>query len=192
MPGAHDAIPIYLYLLTPATYLPNYTEWSTRSDKRFTYRTARWIYRSAVCSARRDVDIPRASRPSRAAPRLCSILLLFQEVVGTSLANSGIAVRAAFSRSSYSRSRSLARSLTGIVALCTPHCAERVAPPPSPLLLLRSLVSAVALATPGVNPGRSRCFAGLCRTRVCANERESLASLTHRVPKYIARYIDRF
>lgn len=61
MPSAHDAIPIYLYLLTPQlpTYLPNYTEWSTSSDKRFTYRTARWIYRSAVC----DVDILE-SRPS--------------------------------------------------------------------------------------------------------------------------------
>lgn len=30
--------------------LPNYTEWTTRCDKRFTYRTTRWIYRTAAAS----------------------------------------------------------------------------------------------------------------------------------------------
>lgn len=95
------------------TYLPNYTEWSTRSDKRFTYRTARWIYRSAVC----DVDILKSrpsgvalsrAEPSWAAPRLlvdfapfCSYFRKSEEQLAHT--NSGIAMRCIFSFS-YSRS----------------------------------------------------------------------------------------
>lgn len=139
MPGAHDAIPIYLYLLTPQlpTYLPNYTEWSTRSDKRFTYRTARWIYRSAVC----DVDILKSrpsgvalsrAEPSWADPRrvYSSTLLHFAPISGSRRNGSHTQIVAlpcvAFSLSLIRAPHS---SFTGIVALCTPRgTRERTVP----------------------------------------------------------------
>jgi len=153
----YDDIPIYLYLLTPATYLPNYTEWSTRSDKRFTYRTARWIYRSTVY----DIDILE-SRPSRAE---LSRAVDFAPISGSRRNDSqivGIAERVAFSlpltrprcyvRRVHGNSCSLhsARNARGAKAYCR-HVRS------APLRCLFRFFGVSRLATPGVNPEWSRC-----------------------------------
>lgn len=130
MTGAHDAIPIYLYLLTPATYLIIPSGPLGAISDLHTERQ-RWIYRSAVC----DVDITREwlggglSEPSRteqsrprglreAARRLRSTFCsYFRKSART---NSGIAMRRIFL--SFLLFALLARrAFTEIVALCTPR-----------------------------------------------------------------------
>lgn len=72
----HSYLPILTYL---PTYPPNYTEWTTRSDKRFTYRTTRWIYALACVYDARRIILYRNSPSCSIRAGLCSIFLLFRE-----------------------------------------------------------------------------------------------------------------
>lgn len=122
MPGAHDAIPIYLYLLTPATYLPTYLIIPSGPLEAISdLHTERCDGFTARLCATSIYPTSSSSPPARAASRrvrvdfapFCSY---FRKSEGR-LANSGIAVRRIFSLLLFA----LARSLTGIVALCSPR-----------------------------------------------------------------------